>query len=458
MFKAARSGKGRLVIGARSAIFCPLENLGLIIVDEEQDHSYKQDDPAPRYNARDLALKRGQIAGAVVVLGSATPSVESYHAAACGKLDFLTLPQRVAGSGNPGIKIISTAIKPEQKRDSRLVFPRGFWPISEALYTELSIRMKRKEQVIILLNRRGYSSSVVCFECGWLGKCPDCDIGWTYYKSRNKVACHYCGMEKMGPTVCPKCESANLSFRGAGTERLEETLRQLFPGATIRRLDSDVALRKWKSRDILDEFGRGGFRILIGTQMVAKGHHFPAVGFVAIIGADIGLSLPDFRATERVLQLLVQASGRAGRSGKKSASGTVMVQTFAPQAIIFKYLKAHDYTGFLESEIKVREAMGYPPFKKLIQAIVSSNSPSKASRGAKSLKEDIKDISVDKHIEVLGPAQSPIFKRGKHYRFQILLKIALEDEPEDLLRVLNEAARRARGFSVKIDVDPLTFV
>ncbi len=458
MFKAARSGRGRLVIGARSAIFCPLENLGLIIVDEEQDHSYKQDDPAPRYNARDLALKRGQIAKAVVVLGSATPSVESYHAAVCGKLDFLTLPQRVAGSGNPRIKIISTAVKPEQKRDSRPIFPRGFWPISEALYTELSIRMKRNEQVIILLNRRGYSSSVVCFECGWLGKCPDCDIGWTYYKSRNMMVCHYCGTEKMGPTVCPKCESANLSFRGAGTERLEETLRQLFPGATIKRLDSDVALRKWKSRDILDEFGRGGFRILIGTQMVAKGHHFPAVGFVAIIGADIGLSLPDFRATERVLQLLIQASGRAGRSGKKSAPGTVMVQTFAPQAIIFKYLKAHDFTGFLESEIKVREAMGYPPFKKLIQAVVSSNNSLKASRAAKSLKEDIKDISVDKHIEVLGPAQSPIFKRGKHYRFQILLKIALEDEPEDLLRVLNEAARRARGFSVKIDVDPLTFV
>lgn len=458
MFKAARSGKGRLVIGARSAIFCPLGNPGLIVVDEEQDHSYKQDDPAPRYNARDLALKRGQITGATVVLGSATPSAESYHAAVCGRLDLLTLPQRVAGSGNPGIEIISTAIKPETDRESRPVFPRGFWPISEALYAELSVQMKRNEQVIILLNRRGYSSSVVCFECGWLGKCPDCDIGWTYYKSRNKVICHYCGREKKGPTVCPTCGSARLSFRGAGTERLEETLRQLFPQAPIKRLDSDVASRKWESRDILDEFGRKGFKILIGTQMVAKGHHFPEVGFVAIIGADIGLSLPDFRATERVLQLLIQASGRAGRSSKKSAPGLVMVQTFAPESSVFKFLKAHDYIGFLESEIKVREAMGYPPFKRLIQVVVSSTDSSKASRGAKGIKDDIRDSSVDKKIEVLGPAQSPVFKRGKHYRFQLLLKIPAGDEADSLLRVLNGAARQARGFSVKIDVDPVTFV
>lgn len=458
MFKAARSGRGRLIIGARSAIFCPLKNLGLIIVDEEQDHSYKQDDPAPRYNARDLALKRGQIAKAAVVFGSATPSMESYHAAISGRLDFLTLPQRVAGSGDPRIKIISTAVKPEIGQDSRPIFPRGFWPISEILHTELSIRMKRNEQVIILLNRRGYSSSVVCFECGWLGKCPDCDIGWTYHKSRNKVVCHYCGTEKRGPTVCPNCGSARLSFRGAGTERLEETLRQLFPEAPIKRLDSDAAPRKWESRDILDEFGAGKFKILIGTQMVAKGHHFPAVGFVAVIGADTGLSLPDFRATERVLQLLIQASGRAGRSSRKSAPGTVMVQTFAPRAPIFKFLKAHDYIGFLESEKNVREAMGYPPFKRLIQVFVSSTNPSKASRAAKRMKDDIKDISVDKHIEVLGPAQSPVFKRGKHYRFQIMLKIPLEDELEGVLGILNEAARRARGYSVKIDVDPVTFI
>ncbi len=458
MFKAARSGRGRLIVGARSAIFSPLENLGLIIVDEEQDHSYKQDDPAPRYNARDLALKRGQITGAAVVLGSATPSVESYHAAVCGRLDLLTLPQRVAGSGDPRIKIISTVASTEPARDSRPIFPEGFWPVSEALHTELSIRMKRNEQIIILLNRRGYSSSVVCFECGWLGKCPDCDIGWTYYKNRNKVICHYCGMEKKGPTVCPTCGSARLSFRGAGTERLEETLRHLFPEAPIKRLDSDAASRKWESRNILEEFGRGGFRILIGTQMVAKGHHFPAVGFVAIIGADIGLSLPDFRAAERVLQLLIQASGRAGRSSRKSAPGTVMVQTFTPGANVFDFLKAHDYTGFLECEKEIRKTMGYPPYRRLIQVIVSSDNSSKASRAAKSLKEDINDISVDKHIEVLGPARSPIFKRGKHYRYQLLLKIPLEEESEDLLRVLNGTARRARGFSVRIDVDPVTFI
>jgi primosomal protein N' (replication factor Y) len=427
-------------------------------VDEEQDHSYKQDDPAPRYNARDLAVKRGQIEKAAVVLGSATPSMESYHAAASGRLDLLTLPQRVAGSEDPRIMIISTAAEPEAGRDSRPIFPRGFWPISETLHTELSIRMKRKEQVIILLNRRGYSSSVVCFECGWLGKCPDCDIGWTYYRSRNKVICHYCGSEKKGPTVCPTCGSARLSFRGAGTERLEETLRQLFPEAPIRRLDSDVASGKWESRDILDGFGAGKFRILIGTQMVAKGHHFPAVSMVAVIGADIGLSLPDFRASERVLQLLMQASGRAGRSSGRSSSGVVMVQTFAPEAPVFKFLKAHDYIGFLESDRKVRETMGYPPYKRLIQVLVSSTDSSMAFRGAGRIKDDIRGVSADKHIEILGPAQSPVFKRGKHYRFQMLLKIPLEEESEGILRILNETARRARGYSVKIDVDPVTFI
>jgi primosomal protein N' (replication factor Y) len=239
---------------------------------------------------------------------------------------------------------------------------------------------------------------------------------------------------------------------------LEETLRHLFPETPIKRLDSDAASRKWESRDILDEFGRGGYKILIGTQMVAKGHHFPAVGFVAIIGADIGLSLPDFRAAERVLQLLIQASGRAGRSSRKSAPGTVMVQTFAPGANVFDFLKAHDYTGFLESERKVRETMGYPPFRRLIQVFVSSTNSSSASRAARRIKDEIEDISVDKHIEVLGPAQSPIFKRGKHYRYQLLLKIPPEEESEDLLRVLNGTARRARGFSVRIDVDPVTFI
>lgn len=457
VYRMARSGKGRLIIGARSAVFCPLENPGLIVVDEEQDNSFKQDDPAPRYNARDLAIKRGKLTGATVVLGSATPSMESYHLAREGRLELLTLPQRVAGRADPRVEIIST-VKGDSGLSSRPVFPEGFWPVSESLFNELYIRMKKKEQVIILLNRRGYSSAVVCFDCGWLGKCPDCDIGWTYYKSRGKMICHFCGQEKKGPTVCPVCGSGRLSFRGAGTERLEETLGELLPKARIRRLDSDVASGKLRSRDILEDFGHGKFDILLGTQMVAKGHHFPSVEFVAIIGADTGLSLPDFRASERVLQLLIQAAGRAGRSGAGNGRGLVMVQTYSPGAGIFQALKEHDYIGFLEDEVRTREKLFYPPFSRLVQVVVSSSQSAKALKAAVGIKDDSEKFSADKDIVILGPARSPLFRRGKQYRYQLLYKVRADAETGKLLDCLNGIAREARGYSVRIDVDPVSFV
>ena len=457
VYRAAGSGKGKLVIGARSAVFCPMENPGLIVVDEEQDGSFKQDDPAPRYNARDLAIRRAKMTGSTVVLGSATPSMESYYMAREGQLELVTLPQRVAGRADPKIEIISTASW-GREISSRPIFPEGFWPVSETLLNELSIRLKRKDQVIILLNRRGYSSSVVCFECGWLGKCPDCDIGWTYYKSRGMMICHYCGQERKGPTVCPVCGSGRLSFRGAGTERLEETLNHLLPKARIKRLDSDTATRRWQSRDILDDFGRGKFDILLGTQMVAKGHHFPSVEFVAVIGADIGLSLPDFRASERALQLLIQAAGRAGRAGGKSRQGLVMVQTFSPQARIFEALRDYDYIGFLENEIPVRKEVHYPPFSRLIQVIISSSQSARALRAADKIKDDSGKIAADKGIVILGPARSPLFRRGKQCRYQLLFKVPPEEETGELLDCLNRIARSARGYSVRIDVDPVSFI
>ena len=456
IYKSVNSGRSNLLIGARSAVFCPLKNLGLIVVDEEQDGSYKQDDPAPRYNARDLAIERGRINNAVVILGSATPSCESYHAAKMGKLEILNLPQRVSGGPKPEVKIISTRIDPGKGPAS--IFPGGFWPISVPLYEELSIRLKNREQVIMLLNRRGYSSSVVCFECGWLGKCPDCEIGWTYHKTGDKVMCHYCGKEQKGISVCPNCGSARMSFRGAGTQRLEETLKNLFPQAVMERLDTDIASKRWESRKILERFGRSEFQILLGTQMVAKGHHFPGVGLSAVIGADIGISLPDFRASEKVLQLLVQTAGRAGRSVRKKDPGLVMVQTFSPDNPIFEYLKKEDFAGFLEMELKTRKELGYPPFGRLILIVVSSPDKLKARNASRRLKDQIANLIAENDIETMGPAEAPIFKRGKLYRYHLLLKVGVTVEPENIIVSINNFAGKSRGAAISIDVDPMNFL
>lgn len=456
IFKAANCGEGRLLIGTRSAIFSPLKNLGLIVIDEEQDHSFKQDDPAPRYNARDLSLVRGQICGATVLLGSATPSVETYFRSKSGELEFLTLPQRVAGIGYPQIELISTAFTPEPKPNAPPIFPRGFRPVSEKLYEEITIRLKKHEQVIILLNRRGYSSAVVCFECGWVGKCPDCEIGWTYHKVRDRMICHYCGREQRGPINCTQCGSMHLSFRSAGTQRLEETLLKILPKSKVVRLDTDVATGKWRTRDILDDFGQGKYQILLGTQMVAKGHHFPKVTMVGIISADIGLSLPDFRATERVLALLTQAAGRAGRSTKKGEQGTVMIQTFSPDNPVFNYLRSNNYLGFLEDELEARDGLGYPPYKRLALVVVSSPDALKAQIGANDIKNE---IGVGKDgVELLGPVESPIFKRGKLYRYQLLLKFPPDSNPTELLASVSDFMRRSRGLYVRVDVDPVTFM
>ncbi len=456
IYKEANSATGKILIGTRSAIFSPLKNLGLIVVDEEQDHSFKQDDPAPRYNARDLSLVRGQIGGFTVLLGSATPSVETYHRTQIGELEFLTLPQRVAGIGHPEIGIISTAFRPEPKPNEPPIFPRGFRPVSEKLYEEITIRLKKHEQVILLLNRRGYSSSVVCFECGWVGKCPDCEIGWTYHKVRDRMVCHYCGREQRGPIHCTQCGSMHLSFRSAGTQRLEETLLKLLPKSKVVRLDTDVAGGRWKTRDILDAFGQGKYQILLGTQMVAKGHHFPKVTMVGVISADIGLSLPDFRATERVLALLTQAAGRAGRSSKKGDPGTVMIQTFSPDNSVFGYLKSNNFLGFLEDELKSRKGLGYPPYKRLALIVVSSRDSLKARIGANELKNEI-GIGKD-DIELLGPVESPIFKRGKLFRYQLLIKFPLEIDPSELLGFTNDFMKRSGKLGIRVDVDPVTFM
>jgi primosomal protein N' (replication factor Y) len=291
-----------------------------------------------------------------------------------------------------------------------------------------------------------------------VGKCPDCDIGWTYHKTGNRLICHFCGKEKRGLTVCQNCGSSRLSYRGAGTQKLEEILKGMFPKVGMERLDSDITSRRKESFKILERFGRGEFQILLGTQMVAKGHHFPRVGLSAIIGADIGISLPDFRASEKVLQLLIQAAGRAGRSPARKDPGLVMVQTFSPDNPIFDYLKKEDYTGYLEYELNIRRELNYPPFSRIILVVVSGPDKTKAKNASKKLKDLINQIIAENEIEILGPAEAPIFKRGKLYRYQFLLKSRSMEEPVYIYERINNFAKTSRGVTVTLDVDPLNFL
>jgi primosomal protein N' (replication factor Y) len=272
------------------------------------------------------------------------------------------------------------------------------------------------------------------------------------------MICHFCGLEKKGLSLCPNCSSAKLSFKGAGTQKLEEKLKELFPDAPLKRLDTDVITKKWESQDILNKFGGGKYSILIGTQMVAKGHHFPDVAFVAVIGADIGMSLPDFRASERSLQLLIQASGRAGRKSNKRKKGMVMVQSFDPDNPVFSYLIDNNYLGFLEEELRIREGLGYPPFTRLISITLSSVNQDSVQKSAFGLKTKLKEISLNTNMIILGPAKPAIFKRGKLFRYQILIKTPVEFKISDTVKEINRFGSNWRGGSIRLDVDPMSFM
>ena len=457
-YKGALNGRYRLIIGARSAMFSPLKDLGLIIVDEEQDNSYKQEDPAPRYNARDLAIERAKLERCTVVLGSATPSLETYYQAKQGELNLLTLPEKIPGASDARIEIVSTALKNQIIRRATQIFLKGYWPLTERLYEEILLRLKNNEQTIILLNRRGYSSAVVCFECGWLGKCDRCEVGFVYYKSKNVMLCHYCGKMQKGLTICPKCGSGKISLKGAGTEKLEESLKDAFPSAKIARLDSDAVLSKWGSRDILEKFGRRKIDILLGTQMVAKGHHFPDVTLVGAVNADIGLSLPDFRSSERLLQLLMQAAGRAGRARHRKGMSLMLVQTFANEDPVFSFLSKHDYIGFLESEIPIRKALQYPPFRKLIRIVVSAKSDKDSQGAASAIKDELSGWAADNNVVILGPTDAPIKRIKGEYRVQLLIKMVHEQRYEIINELIETISKRIRRVKIKIDVDPTSFL
>ncbi len=449
-----RNGEFKLVVGPRSAVFAPFQNLGLIIVDEEHESSYKQMDGVPRYNARDVALYRGFLQKIPVVLGSATPSFESLYHARQGNFTYVTLNKRINTRAMPRLTIID--LRNEWHR-------QGEMPIlSENLQLKIEARLISREQVMLLLNRRGFSPYIQCKECGYIARCPNCDISLTYHQTDYQLRCHYCGHQEAAPDACPGCGSVDILFRGIGTQRLEEAVRRIFPHARILRMDQDTTRGRHGHAEILEKFRNGDADILIGTRMIAKGLDFRNVTLVGIINADQGLRFPDFRASEKVFQLLVQAAGRAGRG---AASGEVVIQTMDPNHYIFNYLTSHDYVGLYEREVETRQMLKYPPFARILLIRVVGEDEQQVWQYAMKIRQFLNQARRERHYQVLGPAPSPIARVNNQYRYQILVKqLREEDSAMVYLRqlikkgiYLNPDVARW-PVQVQIDIDPVDII
>jgi primosomal protein N' (replication factor Y) len=442
-----RNGEARVVVGTRSAIFAPLENIGLIIVDEEQETSYKQEE-TPRYHGRDVAIVRAKLENTLVLLGSATPSLETFHHAINGKYELLTLASRVAERSMAGVEVVD--LREEFQRTKRTS------PISAELHVGLEECLARGTQALILINRRGYSWSVLCRSCGASVQCENCSISMTFHKARNRLECHYCGSLQNVPLVCPKCRSKYIYFFGEGSEHLEERLRKEFPGARIARLDRDTARTKKQFQETLGAFSGGALDVLVGTQMLAKGHDFHRVTLVGVVSADSALTMPDFRAAERTFQLLTQVAGRAGRGDLK---GRVLIQTFYPDHYAIADAVKQDYRGFFDREVQFRKMMSYPPFTALANVIVRDVNLAKAISWSRQLSEYF--VPHDgKGLRVLGPAAAPLARLKKEHRFQFLLK---SPKRTAMTKLLSGAmafcdAKEIPETAVLVDVDPLSLL
>ena len=442
-----RRGEARVVVGTRSAVFAPLENPGLIIVDEEQDSSYKQED-APRYNGRDVAVMRAKLEGAVALLGSATPSLESFHHARQGKYKLLCLASRVENRPLAQVKIVD--LREEFRATHRAA------PVSEPLRAALAERLAAGTQALVLVNRRGYSWFAMCRSCGASILCENCSISLTYHRKNERLVCHYCGFSRGVPKSCPKCASEYLYYVGAGSEQLEERLRALFPQARVARLDRDTARTKRAFEQVLGAFAAGRVDILVGTQMVAKGHDFQRVTLVGVVSADAQLGFPDFRAAERTFQLLTQVAGRAGRG---ALAGEVLVETHYPEHYAIELAARQDYSAFFEKELHFRRLMHYPPFVSLATLLVRSVHLEQAIRWSRQLEKYFGPME-SRGVRVLGPAAAPLSRLKREYRFQFLLKsprrAALHGVLEGCLAFCAEKGIPERA--VLLDVDPVNLL
>ena len=435
------SGRARIVIGARSAIFAPLKSLGLIIVDEEHETTYKQEE-APRYHARDVAVVRAKIEKCVVVLGSATPSLESYHNASSGKYKLATLTQRVDQQQMPLMRIVD--LRQERRKEKAASI------LSEKLRAAIAVRLEKHEQTILFLNRRGFSTSLLCSNCGEARNCPNCSVALTFHRHMARLSCHLCGHTAAVPKKCPACGKDALIYSGFGTEKVESTVAQIFPTAVVKRMDADSMTRKQAYRETLLSFRAGKIDILVGTQMIAKGLHFPNVTLVGIINADLALHMPDFRAGERTFQLLTQVAGRAGRG---ETSGEVFVQTYTPFSPSIQFARHHDFAGYFQQELEFRERCDFPPFKHAILITVRSAHEGRAKLSAETLKRRLKEALPEEFI--LGDATpAPLEKLQGQFRFHILIRGEAIMRLSRLVRETLDKLPFPEDVAVAVDVDP----
>jgi primosomal protein N' (replication factor Y) len=442
-----RRGDARIVVGTRSAVFAPVANLALIVVDEEHDSSYKQEE-TPRYNGRDVAVMRGKLTNSAVVLASATPAIESYHNAEAGKYRLIELKERVERRPLPEVELVDMRSEFQQTGEDQI--------FSRQLIQEVTDRLNRGEQAMVLLNRRGYSSVVLCRACGETLQCKNCSIAMTFHKSAHRMECHYCAYRQAVPKRCAACNSEHIFFLGTGSEKVEERLHAAFPQARIGRLDRDTVRNRHDFERVLNQFHAGEINLLVGTQMIAKGHDVHGVTLVGVVGADYALGFPDFRAAERTFQLLTQVAGRAGRG---ETPGKVVLQTYHPDHYAIQFAQQHDYVGFYEKEIRFRKWMHYPPFSALSNVLVRSDKLDQALRWTGQLGKWF-ESTRNEGVRVLGPSVAPIMRLKRDYRYHFILKAASREK-------LNASLRRMLAFAdtekiprtnVVVDVDALSLL
>lgn len=447
-WRRIKEGKVKIVVGARSAIFAPFKKLGLIIIDEEHENTYKQS-CHPCYHARDVAIRRSMKEDALVILGSATPCLESYQKALNGEYLLVEMKKRIDGRSLPPVKLVD--LREEIKKGNKSI-------LSKCLQQAINKRLANKEQIILFLNRRGFSTFVLCRECGLVLRCHHCDVSLTYHADQHKMRCHFCDHQESIPDRCPSCQSPYIKYFGIGTEKVEEVVKDTFPEAKVLRMDMDTTSRKGDHERILSAFEHHEADILIGTQMIAKGLDFANVTLVGVISADTSLHLADFRAGERTFQLMTQVAGRAGRG---TLGGEVIIQTYSPQHYSLIAAGHHDYQAFYEEEIKARQELDYPPFSHIIRLLITSSQEKQTIAGAETLGDYLQIDADERGCRVLGPVQAPISKIKNSYRWHIILKgkniIALQDTVNQALSSFKKEARTLH-VDIHIDVDPLSML